>query len=46
MIYSKPEISVLGDAALVIEDGTKAVPGNGEFLVPGWMLLPTYDLDQ
>jgi hypothetical protein len=46
MTYVKPEINLLGDAANIIQDGTKTYPGDNDPILLGWMLHPAYDLDQ
>lgn len=46
MTYTKPEINLLGDAALVIQDGSKVVPGNNDPTLPGTTILAAYDLDE
>lgn len=46
MTYTKPEIDLLGDAARVIQDGTKTFPGSNDASLPGWMIHPAYDLDE
>lgn len=46
MIYAKPEINVLGNAAHVIQNGIKSCVGETEGIDPCWMILPAYDLDE
>jgi hypothetical protein len=45
MTYAKPEINLLGDAAQVIQDGTKVLPNDIDDPVRG-QAFPAYDLDE
>ena len=49
MKYAKPEISLLGDAASVIQGQVKHVPGSTDFTLPPprpMNFVPAYDLDE
>lgn len=48
MTYRKPEVSVLGDAASVIQNYTVKDPSamNPDAQAPFWPLQPAYDLDE
>jgi hypothetical protein len=49
MKYAKPEISLLGDAASVIQGQVKHVPGSTDFTLPPprpMNYVPAYDLDE
>jgi len=46
MTYTKPDINVLGNAASVIQNGTKVLPGTFDAVDGMWDLQPAYDLDE
>ena len=46
MTYTKPEINTLGDAASVIQNGTKSITGTFDPLDGRFDVQPAYDLDE